>query len=122
MIGTSLEQSNKLVELGIDKLTADMYWDTATEPLMTFPMPEGFESDPDFENMEKHGLVPAWSLNKLLEIIEIEYTIEKTMLDQSGVFFHSIVTDEFRTYERETLIEAAVDMLTWYHNTFKNHD
>ena len=52
-ICTSLEQSKKLIELGVDIHTADMCWQNNEFPI-------GFNDD---------DAVPAWSLSALLELI-----------------------------------------------------
>lgn len=66
-ICTDIEQSKKLIELGIDLNTADMYWwnchgfRLSANPY-TEEVKKGFES---------HQLecIPAWSLSALLEIL-----------------------------------------------------
>ena len=62
---TSLEQSKKLVELGIDIKTADMCWsiDIPDLPtLLAYPIT-------DCDNWENK--IPAWSLAALLELMPI---------------------------------------------------
>lgn len=64
-ICTSLEQSQKLIELGIDVNTADMFWDTlfAKKP----------EAQVDNHNLvdeyDDEHRVPAWSLTALLGLL-----------------------------------------------------
>jgi len=52
-ICTSIEQSQKLIELGIDRKTADMCWQNNEFPI-------GFNDE---------DAIPAWSLSALLELI-----------------------------------------------------
>ena len=61
-ICTSLEQSKKLIELGIDVETADMYYTSehSTPSIMT-----GAKSD-------YSSYIPAWSLSTLLKLIKSE--------------------------------------------------
>lgn len=68
-ICTSIEQSKKLMELGIDTSTADMYIDMNHEPIYIGVLPTN--GDIDYESMNKHNLIPAWSLNALLELLEL---------------------------------------------------
>lgn len=60
-ICTSLEQSQKLIELGIDVNTADMYWWYSGKRYYVESM-----DDNDFH--EKVD-IPAWSLTALLKVI-----------------------------------------------------
>ena len=64
-ICTSIEQSKKLVELGLDVNTADMFWDLL----------DGDEPDEKIPNccwdrfdITINEFVPAWSLSALLEL------------------------------------------------------
>ena len=64
-ICTSIEQSNKLIELGLDVNTADMFWDLL----------DGDEPDEKIPNccwdrfdITINEFVPAWSLSALLEL------------------------------------------------------
>ena len=64
-ICTSIEQSKKLIELGLDVNTADMFWDLL----------DGDEPDEKIPNccwdrfdITINEFVPAWSLSALLEL------------------------------------------------------
>ena len=61
-ICTSLEQSKKLIELGIDVKTADMYWWDSSKKYYIEAMDDG-----DFN---EKGDIPAWSLTALLDILK----------------------------------------------------
>lgn len=69
----NVEQAKKLISLGIDLKTSDMYWDTNIEPNIDFPI-HNWVDDVDYENMIKHGLIPSWSLSALLDLLQ-NYTI-----------------------------------------------
>lgn len=71
-ICTSIEQSKKLIELGIDIDTADMYWDTNTEPVIFFPL---HDIETDWDYGQANGMVPAWTLAALLNCIKIEHNL-----------------------------------------------
>ena len=60
-ICTSLEQSNKLIELGIDVSTADMYWWYSGRRYYVESM--------DDDDFNKESDIPAWSLTALLELM-----------------------------------------------------
>ena len=72
-ICTSLEQSKKLIELGIDVNTADMFWDLL----------DGDEPDEKIPNccwdrfdIAINEFVPAWSLSALLGLMPKLYEFE----------------------------------------------
>lgn len=71
MIATSIEQSKKLLELGINPETADMCFDKGVhsikahlecDPIITY-----FTKDQYNELVDRY--VPAWSLNALIELL-----------------------------------------------------
>ena len=84
---TTIEQSRKLLELGLNPETSDMFWD-----LMDGDAPE--EKIPncswDRFDIEESEFVPAWSLDALLEAIP--KSIEKVI--HSGWW-----SDERKVYE-----------------------
>lgn len=62
---TSIEQSQKLIELGIDVKTADMFWDT-----LFAKKPEAQVDNHHFINeYDDEHRVPAWSLSALLGLM-----------------------------------------------------
>ena len=70
-ICTSLEQSKKLIELGIDVNSADMYYSRADVALGEM------ESYPNILHCEEIGDdIPCWSLAALLKVLPIEVYIE----------------------------------------------
>ena len=64
-IATTIEQSKKLLELGIDEGTADMYWWHYEEKTYLNGMYDG-----EFNKHEKD--VPAWSLSALMNLMPSE--------------------------------------------------
>lgn len=62
---TDIEQSKKLLELGVDANTADMYWWSSGKRYYIEAMDDG-----DFN--EEEGHIRAWSLTALLELIPSE--------------------------------------------------
>lgn len=61
------------------------------------------------------SFIPAWSLTALLELIQDDIKIEKTLFDQSDMFTYSIIGDayQYRSHEHENLIDAAFEMVCW---------
>lgn len=110
MICTTLEQSKKLVELGIDPSTADMSYRPYRE--------EGGISDYKFDLCPyKYASwigYPAWSLSALLDLMPIinddTYTMRGT-LDKGAVISHEGVTCVM--CQEKTPIDAAFEMIVW---------
>lgn len=71
-ICTSLEQSKKLIELGIDVNTADMFWDMAEPDKRRKPLVGPIS---DYVDMEDWA-IPAWSLSALLGLMPKLYEFE----------------------------------------------
>jgi hypothetical protein len=76
MVCTSIEQSNKLVELGINPKTADMGWFKAysLREEIYKPYIKGYK----LENHQSD--IPAWSIHKLIEIISIDVTFKNEFI------------------------------------------
>lgn len=128
-ICTSLEQSQKLIELEIDINSADMHYSTWTilnegEYILSPNQGETIE-----ELQEDYGkqVIPAWSLSALLELIPpylgnfndgIDFGFSKAIngkwysayyikLDDNGLAsFNKTVTGD-------TAIDAAFEMIVW---------
>lgn len=122
-ICTSIEQSKKLIKLGIDVNTADMrYGYIAPYEFSDRKYDGGYDMIPyhkdffdrcsNFSADEYDDELPAWSLSALIELIP-ECRMEKTPLDQTGEFTYSFVDDywNIRTYEAGNPLDAAFDMV-----------
>lgn len=117
-ICTTIEQSKKLIELGIDTSTADMCYDLGggeekahleCDNFITY-----FTNDEYPEMADRY--IPAWSLSALLDLIQWDYKLEKTLFDQSDLFTYSIVCNDldYRTYEHDNEpLDAAFEMVCW---------
>lgn len=132
-ICTSIEQSKKLIELGIDVNSADMHWQYIEEDngqLQWFYLPKDF-------SINENESIPAWSLSVLLKLLPSEF--EET--GSFGTFKYKIdirkykSTDEMDVYQiaygnylignsmgwkdmintgwREDLLDAAFEMICW---------
>ena len=78
MIATTIEQSKKLIELGLDEKSADMYYFLNPTPagniyiLNPILLDIGVKKIPEYEK----GDIPAWSANALLELIPDMITVD----------------------------------------------
>ena len=102
MIATTIEQSRRLLELGLDPKTADMYYlpQVMNEGETLWPIDEGYDLD-DADQ-------PAWSLAALLEVMK-EYGVDLSSLFNG---FRCICS----TYDTELYdnpIDAAYEMVCW---------
>ena len=122
-ICTSIEQSKKLIELGLDVNTADMFWDLL----------DGDEPDEKIPNccwdrfdITINEFVPAWSLSALLElnpfqIIEnnnrfVFYQV-KGLNKQGETYRFGYKTNNnsflFETSWHNDVIDATFEMICW---------
>ena len=124
MIATTIEQSKKLMELGLDINSADMYWwnchgfRLSANPY-TEEVKKGFES---------HQLecIPAWSLSALLDIspaIDLNKFRGKYKCDYLKDEWSN--GPDYTTYSYDNPIDAVFEMVVWllenrYIKTFKN--
>lgn len=108
-ICTDIEQSKKLIELGIDANTADMYYMWTGSDWMPCLMEDG-----DYNNL---GYIPAWSLSALLELMperdgrspELNRPINT---NKWWVLYHSTAfLSLLRTKECNTPLDAAFEMI-----------
>ena len=111
-VATTIEQSKELANV-VPVESADVYWWHYTEHCYM-----GLMNDGDYTK----GDIPAWSLGALLGLIEDEYKIEKTMLDQSLVFTYAIICEDYRTTEHEDLLDAAVEFIIWYKQKYRKEE
>ena len=124
-IATSIEQSQKLIELGIDIKTADMYW-WYSEKSSGKRYYVGTMDDDDFN--EKTD-VPAWSFTALLDLLppylfEFERGIDLNIYPNiNGKGWHcsympnaveNMKTDKFKQItDGDNPLDAAFEMVVW---------
>ena len=134
-ICTSQEQSKKLIELGIDATTADMFWDT-----LSTKNPEAqVDNHHLVDEYDDCYRVPAWSLSDLMNLLPSKFTevgeysettykidIRKYALTDD-VDIYQIAYGNYRWYddgscswsdlintgEKEELIDAVFQMVVW---------
>lgn len=109
-ICTDIEQSNKLIELGIDINTADMFWlnanyDEYLQCLTPFVCGD--------DTLDLSLDIPAWSLSALMEYMNRNgYSIS---LNCNGALW-TIKFDDSETYHYITCcnsLDAAFEMVVW---------
>lgn len=123
-ICTSLQQSKKLVELGIDVNTADMrygyiapyeYSDRMYEGgYNEVPYPKDFlKNNPNFSENDYDGEFPAWSLSALLNIIPEPYLVQNS---EGTWLIHSWVNKyPWSVGGYSNPIDACVEMIVKLH-------
>lgn len=118
MVATSIEQSKKLLELGLNPNTADMcYWMNYHDAL-----DGGGKSLSDYPEIGKGNDegVPAWSLDKLLELMPLDCGIDKEKIKGVTKYVASSVTsNEVQEWSGDTPLDAAYNLVVWL---LENHN
>lgn len=80
-ICTSVEQSKRLIELGLKKETADMCWQKTTlnGKLITYPAQDAWHCSTAITNYH----FPAWSLHRLIELLDQNISIDDFAIEQA---------------------------------------
>ena len=114
-ICTSIEQSKKLIELGIDRNTADMLWTydftvndiNGLNVISTYLKPE--END-----------IPAWSLSALMELIPDiieDYVLRMDKIDGEYYIWYDKIgegwSDNIVHPSSKNFIDAAFETIVW---------
>lgn len=111
MIATTPEQSKKLIELGLDIDTADMYWDFQETGYILISSELGY-----YQNDSE---IPAWSLSALLKLmpeVKTEHGIMQPYLVGGAgrrfrfLCFYKIT---YNTQNYDEPINAAYEMIVW---------
>ena len=135
-ICTSIEQSQKLLELGIDVNTADFMWEYDCDKEIYWDKPTIIPID-DYICVND---IPAWSLSALMNMLPSEFTevgkysttiyeikIRKYNLIEDVNLYqiaygnykfheedgHSYWKDMINTGEKEDLLDAVFQMICW---------
>ena len=119
-ICTTIEQSNKLIELGLDINTADMYWRELK-----------YSAEPNFEaKIRQEGMMiespvvysPAWSLTALMEVISKANDFdEKDLICSSTGYRYEMYYKKAKPNDMQmhngkccnNPLDTAFDMLCW---------
>ena len=110
-ICTSIEQSKKLIELGIDANTADMYWWYSGKRYYVESM-----DDNDFN---KESDIPTWSLTALFDILPKQFDeYVKTLYWFNGEYHCSYENENWESKywtSADNLVDACVEMILKLH-------
>lgn len=99
-ICTSIEQSQKLLELGIDVNTADMYWWYSGKRYYVESM--------DDDDFNKKSDIPAWSLSALLELMPAGSILFRNTLSKNYKCINTVDSDDY-----DNPLDAAFEMVCW---------
>ena len=115
-ICTSIEQSKKLIELGIDVNTADMFWDTAEPNERRKPLVGPVS---DYCDMDDWA-IPSWSLSALLDLMPKIHG-ERPRLDTGRIqtekyyveypYHESTKNDWYSTKLCDSAVDATFEMI-----------
>jgi len=106
-ICTTIEQSKKLLELGIDVKTADMFWDT-----LFAKKPEAQVNNHYFiDEYDDEHRVPAWSLSALFKMLPYSARLER---GSSTELYCLTLPDELKSSDWYVEpIDAVFEMVCW---------
>lgn len=98
---TSVEQSQKLIKLGIDKTTSDMHYDK--HPLENYYSPIPIIG----KYSEIHDQLPCWGLSALLEILPPG----KILLHDKGGLGYKCICNNIDTDFHDNPVDACFEMI-----------
>lgn len=109
-ICTSLEQSQKLIELGIDTKTADMYH----APDANIIVAEPYITKAGDETLipAYKGAIPAWSLTALLKLLPSEFTTE----NEFGKYKYEIKIRKYKLTDDADIHQIGYGNYKWHEN------
>lgn len=105
---TDLEQSLKLLALGIPAESADMWWDALNWQETEF-----------YVEVKQEGIkqpkkaIPCWSLAALLELMPKIHGLKPMIDTDCNDIYYSGLTISIDTDNYDTLIDAAYNMIIW---------
>ena len=117
---TSIKQSKKLLELGLNPETADMYWGY-DDHYTTTPKEKDYSIIADslnpscgWDNVDPY-LIPCWSFGALLDIINSNNLVYDISNDKNRefeilVYSADYIEQELKFYHTE---HTVVDMVVW---------
>lgn len=119
-ICTSIKQSEKLIELGIDVNTADMFYaDLLINGKHKYNphLLESYEFK-TFEETKVHttdhlGFIPAWSLTALLNILAEQHFIIKSSERNDEYQYNIDIPSRHCKIWFSSLLDAAFEMICW---------
>lgn len=116
-ICTSIEQSQKLIELGISYDTADMIWATIYDENH---MVSDYRLDVIPCRLYSGNAIPAWSLSALIDLMPDKILINNESyylsFTKERVSFRGPVTwdgQKAKSFEMDNIFDAAFEMVCW---------
>lgn len=123
MIATTVEQSKKLVELGIDPDTADMYYMFHRDDgRIVAPFPYVKDGNENTGEDRLFDYLPAWSLSALMELMPSEiddnYFLSLGKEDyKDGSVYYCCYEDcngnNYHSFHGSTAIDTVLKMIKW---------
>ena len=117
---TSIEQSCRLLELGLKKETADFYTPIKLNPDKgSLPCPPDFwTSDEPFIKKIREASIPAWSLHRLIEMMPEEidryFCTSFLTLSKHNVYYNESVDGApDMEFEKNNLYDSIIDCIEW---------
>ena len=100
---TSIEQSKKLLELGLSSESADMYYEVHSAYIEETPK-IGY----------KHGLnIPCWSVGSLLEVMPPIYGLKPIIDLCCNSSRYSYIDMPIDTKSYDSVLDASYEMVCW---------
>ena len=119
---TTIGQSKKLIELGLDPLTSDMCYSFTGEHIED-AKDEDFSVSVGLASAIRYNLfsyrygydIPCWSLGALLEVMPdgVQTNSNYTCVTIDITFVHNAVVTGSHRVKNNTYIEAAYNMVVW---------
>ena len=117
---TTLEQSKKLLELGLNPKTADMFYCYGMDVTATWD----YDKEPTINGEELHMDVcdiPCWSLGALLNAMPVHIIIDEVYSWNITSGYDGVIIDYenashddiLKVTAGKNLVEAAINMITW---------
>ena len=124
---TTIEQSKKLLELGLDPSAADMcyqYWDKNNDIPVSISYTDGvnmIKQTASYDvsyNKKLEALIPCWSLAALIELMPKTIISEGCccylFIDVNNISFDYLSGfAQFNSINADTLLDAAVENVKW---------
>ena len=107
----SIEQSKKLLELGLNPKSSDMYYFPVLGDAHRWVISLGsyFECIPKI-NFPNDNCIPCWSVGALLNIIP-NYQLQTQTNHKIGILFG--YKEGIKIIEADTVIDACFEMICW---------
>lgn len=99
-ICTNIEQSKRLIELGVDVNTADMFWDLLDGDKLDEKIPNCY---PDRFDISNEKFVLAWSFTALIDLLPSDFDSEGKL----GKFNYQVHMRKYRFIEDINLYQIA---------------